>query len=434
MISTHDSSAATTAALLNGLCANNLPANIQDLLTTPSPATLNAALNQLILASASGVVDMSAFGTLNMSDLLSASAGSQGILPFLGANLADLNMDPQKMQLTLIEAATMAAANSAFCGLVAKAKQLLHVRCNKLVCHSLRLSLMPSEAKNWIVRLGEECDVNGSSQNVNAESRESFLLRDSRLTISQKLLAAEEEAAAGNDTPKMTREDRIDLEELENFAQTFKKQRIKFGFTQGDVGMALGRRYGTDFSQTTISRFEALNLSFKNMCKLRPLLKEWLADAENAIANGATASDLLEAQKNPDLSGNQMNALSATNATVLTSSGSLLTSSSGLVDSGSLSPNGTATTTTKSYSGGLGTCHLNSATSGLLAANSNALSSNNTAILTTATSIPLRKRRKRTNLDSAQRAALDGYFQINSRPDHERMAQIAQTLELDRDV
>lgn len=66
------------------------------------------------------------------------------------------------------------------------------------------------------------------------------------------------------------------------------------GFTQGDVGVALGRRYGTDFSQTTISRFEALNLSFKNMCKLRPLLKEWLADAEAAIASGASVNDLLE--------------------------------------------------------------------------------------------------------------------------------------------
>ena len=39
------------------------------------------------------------------------------------------------------------------------------------------------------------------------------------------------------------------------------------GFTQGDVGLAMGKLYGNDFSQTTISRFEALNLSFKNMCK-----------------------------------------------------------------------------------------------------------------------------------------------------------------------
>lgn len=50
-------------------------------------------------------------------------------------------------------------------------------------------------------------------------------------------------------------------------------------FLQGDVGMAMGKLYGNDFSQTTISRFEALNLSFKNMCKLKPLLEKWLNDA-----------------------------------------------------------------------------------------------------------------------------------------------------------
>ncbi|RXN05655.1 POU class transcription factor 2-like protein [Labeo rohita] len=49
---------------------------------------------------------------------------------------------------------------------------------------------------------------------------------------------------------------------------------------QGDVGLAMGKLYGNDFSQTTISRFEALNLSFKNMCKLKPLLEKWLTDAE----------------------------------------------------------------------------------------------------------------------------------------------------------
>lgn len=51
------------------------------------------------------------------------------------------------------------------------------------------------------------------------------------------------------------------------------------GFPQGDVGLAMGKLYGNDFSQTTISRFEALNLSFKNMCKLKPLLEKWLSDA-----------------------------------------------------------------------------------------------------------------------------------------------------------
>ncbi|CAN9501173.1 unnamed protein product [Ophioblennius macclurei] len=81
-----------------------------------------------------------------------------------------------------------------------------------------------------------------------------------------------------------------DLEELEQFAKAFKQRRIKLGFTQGDVGLAMGKLYGNDFSQTTISRFEALNLSFKNMCKLKPLLEKWLSDAENSPADSMTNS------------------------------------------------------------------------------------------------------------------------------------------------
>ncbi|XP_069933515.1 POU domain, class 2, transcription factor 1 isoform X14 [Oryctolagus cuniculus] len=90
------------------------------------------------------------------------------------------------------------------------------------------------------------------------------------------------------DTPSL--EEPSDLEELEQFAKTFKQRRIKLGFTQGDVGLAMGKLYGNDFSQTTISRFEALNLSFKNMCKLKPLLEKWLNDAENLSSDSALSS------------------------------------------------------------------------------------------------------------------------------------------------
>ncbi|XP_078512822.1 POU domain, class 2, transcription factor 1 isoform X3 [Lissotriton helveticus] len=90
------------------------------------------------------------------------------------------------------------------------------------------------------------------------------------------------------DTPSL--EEPSDLEELEQFAKTFKQRRIKLGFTQGDVGLAMGKLYGNDFSQTTISRFEALNLSFKNMCKLKPLLEKWLNDAENLTSDAALSS------------------------------------------------------------------------------------------------------------------------------------------------
>ncbi|XP_026150857.1 POU domain, class 2, transcription factor 1b isoform X7 [Mastacembelus armatus] len=93
------------------------------------------------------------------------------------------------------------------------------------------------------------------------------------------------------DTPSL--EEPSDLEELEQFAKTFKQRRIKLGFTQGDVGLAMGKLYGNDFSQTTISRFEALNLSFKNMCKLKPLLEKWLNDAvcaENLTSDQSLSS------------------------------------------------------------------------------------------------------------------------------------------------
>ncbi|CAG0879221.1 unnamed protein product [Cyprideis torosa] len=84
-------------------------------------------------------------------------------------------------------------------------------------------------------------------------------------------------------------------DDLEAFAKSFKQRRIKLGFTQADVGLALGTLYGNVFSQTTICRFEALQLSFKNMCKLKPLLQKWLDEADSTT--GSTASiDKIAAQ------------------------------------------------------------------------------------------------------------------------------------------
>lgn len=67
------------------------------------------------------------------------------------------------------------------------------------------------------------------------------------------------------------------------------------GFTQADVGLALGTLYGNVFSQTTICRFEALQLSFKNMCKLKPLLQKWLEEADSTTGS-PTSIDKIAAQ------------------------------------------------------------------------------------------------------------------------------------------
>lgn len=90
-------------------------------------------------------------------------------------------------------------------------------------------------------------------------------------------------------------EDAPSSDDLEAFAKQFKQRRIKLGFTQADVGLALGTLYGNVFSQTTICRFEALQLSFKNMCKLKPLLQKWLEEADSTTGS-STSIDKIAAQ------------------------------------------------------------------------------------------------------------------------------------------
>uniref|UniRef100_A0A3Q2PM44 POU domain protein n=1 Tax=Fundulus heteroclitus TaxID=8078 RepID=A0A3Q2PM44_FUNHE len=83
------------------------------------------------------------------------------------------------------------------------------------------------------------------------------------------------------DAPPM---DSPQIRELEMFANDFKIRRIKLGYTQTNVGEALAAVHGSEFSQTTICRFENLQLSFKNACKLKAILAKWLDEAELAGA------------------------------------------------------------------------------------------------------------------------------------------------------
>jgi len=49
---------------------------------------------------------------------------------------------------------------------------------------------------------------------------------------------------------------------MEEFANKFKKQRIDLKFTQKDVAIFCSDYYNHEMSQTTVSRFEALELSY----------------------------------------------------------------------------------------------------------------------------------------------------------------------------
>uniref|UniRef100_A0A8D2B5A5 POU domain protein n=1 Tax=Sciurus vulgaris TaxID=55149 RepID=A0A8D2B5A5_SCIVU len=73
--------------------------------------------------------------------------------------------------------------------------------------------------------------------------------------------------------------------EMEQLAKELKLKRMTLGYSQADVGFAVGAMFGKVLSQTTICRFEAQQLSLANMWKLRPLLKMWLeeVDAKNLL-------------------------------------------------------------------------------------------------------------------------------------------------------
>lgn len=67
-----------------------------------------------------------------------------------------------------------------------------------------------------------------------------------------------------------------------NHPNSLRVSALLAGYTQTNVGEALAAVHGSEFSQTTICRFENLQLSFKNACKLKAILAKWLDEAELA--------------------------------------------------------------------------------------------------------------------------------------------------------
>lgn len=71
------------------------------------------------------------------------------------------------------------------------------------------------------------------------------------------------------------------LIELKAFAEDFKTRRIRLGFTQGSVGQSLAEKGYNNFAQSTISRFEQMQLSPANAATIRVILEKWLLEAES---------------------------------------------------------------------------------------------------------------------------------------------------------
>ena len=80
------------------------------------------------------------------------------------------------------------------------------------------------------------------------------------------------------------------LEELEQFAKEFKEMRIKRGFTQLEVATLLAV-INPNVSQSTVSRFESMGLSFTNIINLKPYFELFKAKIAKDMAERKTLTD-----------------------------------------------------------------------------------------------------------------------------------------------
>jgi len=85
--------------------------------------------------------------------------------------------------------------------------------------------------------------------------------------------------------------------ELRQFADEFKAKRIKLGYTQGGVGLSLAEKGFSNFAQSTISRFEQMQLSPRNAAAIKKILEKWLMEVENPHLKLTRPADKLNCRK-----------------------------------------------------------------------------------------------------------------------------------------
>jgi POU domain transcription factor, class 4 len=199
-------------------------------------------------------------------------------------------------------------------------------------------------------------------------------------------------------TTKSNSQPDIDPRDLEAFAEKFKQRRIKLGVTQADVGLQLTKLklpgVGS-LSQSTICRFESLTLSHNNMIALKPILQSWLEQAE---------VDNRLKRKNDEV-------MSTSSSICTTSSISSLSFISNNISSNNINHN--------SHNG-----------------NSNNFERERDRDHDR-DRIRERERdrkRKRTSIAAPEKRSLETYFTIQPRPSGEKIAQIAEKLDLKKNV
>jgi len=85
--------------------------------------------------------------------------------------------------------------------------------------------------------------------------------------------------------------------ELDLMSQQFKKKRLELEYSQKEVAESICGVFETDMSQTTISRFETIKLSVRNMKSVKILLDDWVEKVNEALEEGKTAAEFLKESK-----------------------------------------------------------------------------------------------------------------------------------------
>ena len=100
-----------------------------------------------------------------------------------------------------------------------------------------------------------------------------------------------------NDTDTEQSDGVCSYAELRQFADDFKAKRIKLGYTQGGVGLSLAEKGFSNFAQSTISRFEQMQLSPRNAAAIKKILEKWLIEVENPHLKLCKSPDKLNCRK-----------------------------------------------------------------------------------------------------------------------------------------
>lgn len=134
---------------------------------------------------------------------------------------------------------------------------------------------------------------NRQLENIHQYQRQSSISSASSVCDSPKIV----DELINTDMDSNEPEDACSYAELRQFADDFKAKRIKLGYTQGGVGLSLAEKGFCNFAQSTISRFEQMQLSPRNAAAIKKILEKWLIEVENPHLKMCKSPDKLNCRK-----------------------------------------------------------------------------------------------------------------------------------------